>query len=68
MICRRCGEETSNVICSNCGVNVVWYNKYGYKIFENDSKEDKCFDLLPDSIYDIEEKLKEIFVPDGSGD
>ena len=29
MICKKCGHETSTVICENCGINVVWYNKYG---------------------------------------
>lgn len=29
MICKHCGKETTNVICDNCGINVVWYNKYG---------------------------------------
>ena len=31
MICKHCGQETANVICDNCGVNVIWYNKYGFQ-------------------------------------
>jgi hypothetical protein len=31
MICKHCGKETANVICDNCGINAVWYNKYGYQ-------------------------------------
>lgn len=29
MICKNCGGETSNVFCDHCGINVVWFNKYG---------------------------------------
>lgn len=70
MICKHCKKETSNVICDNCGINVVWYNKYGY-IYDMDSPSeiDHYLEIMQDKIdTNIEDALKEIFVPDGSGD
>ena len=71
LICKHCGCETSTVICSNCGINVVWYNKYGQL---NDDIESGELDLLSYLNKDstekpkIEEVVKEVFNPDGSGD
>ena len=74
MICKNCGKETSTVMCENCGINVVWFNKYG--CLENVLAQ-KDIDLMKDleSEYnnkydysDIEDIIDEIFIPDGSGD
>ena len=67
MICKYCGKETSNVICDNCGMNVVWYNKWGIKHDEDNPGELSQYDIfIPQD--DIEKVIKEVFVPDGSGD
>ena len=39
MICKHCGKETANVICDHCGMNVVWFNKYGNILFDKDSNK-----------------------------
>ena len=65
MICKKCGKETSNVFCDNCGINVVWYNKYGYK--QEEFKIQKDLDIYND-VDSIEDIITDIFVPDGSGD
>lgn len=65
MICKKCSKETSNVFCNNCGVNVVWYNKYGYK--QEEFKIQKDLDIYNDAD-SIEDIITDIFVPDGSGD
>lgn len=67
MICKRCGSETSNVICVNCGVNVVWFNKYGYNrtIYDLVDCTEEEFEKENKS---VEDTLKEVFIPDGSGD
>ena len=68
MICKKCGKETSNVYCDNCGINVVWYNKYGYK--QDDFSIHKDLDIYYDinSNNSIESVIQDIFIPDGSGD
>jgi uncharacterized protein YegJ (DUF2314 family) len=68
MICKNCGGETSTVFCEHCGINVVWYNKYG--ILQNETEPEKITDAesendISDNIDDI---LSEMFIPDGSGD
>lgn len=68
MICKNCGGETSTVFCEHCGINVVWYNKYG--ILQNETEPEKITDAesgsdISGSIDDI---LSEMFIPDGSGD
>lgn len=68
MICKNCGGETSTVLCEHCGINVVWYNKYG--ILQNETEPEKITDSesgddISDNIDDI---LSEMFIPDGSGD
>lgn len=69
MICKHCGKETANVICDNCGMNVVWYNKWGIKHDEDNPGELSQYDMfIPQDDSDIEEVIKEVFVPDGSGD
>ena len=67
MICKKCGKETSNVFCDNCGINVVWYNKYG--ILQNIDNSDEINELNTTILNDssIEDAL-DIFIPDGSGD
>lgn len=69
MICKHCGKETSNVICGNCGINVVWYNKYGIQHdIENPGELEQYSAFIPQDQEYMEDILKEIFVPDGSGD
>lgn len=68
MICKHCGKETSNVICDNCGMNVVWYNKWGIKHDEDNPGELAQYDIFIPQDVDIEEVIKEVFIPDGSGD
>lgn len=68
MICKNCGGETANVFCDHCGINVVWYNKYG--ILQKETEPEKIADAesgndISDNIADM---LSEMFVPDGSGD
>lgn len=68
MVCKNCGGETSTVFCEHCGINVVWYNKYG--ILQNETEPEKITDAksgndISDNIDDI---LSEMFIPDGSGD
>ena len=68
MICKNCGGETSTVFCEHCGINVVWYNKYG--ILQNETDPEKITDAesgndISDNIDDL---LSEMFIPDGSGD
>ena len=68
MICKHCGKETSYVICTNCGVNVVWYNKYGEQHDTDNPGELAQYDMfIPQNDADIEQDLID-FVPDGSGD
>ncbi len=68
MICKNCGEETSTVFCSNCGVNVVWFNKYG--ILQKENSPEKFIDINTgeDESDNVEDIVTEIFTPDGSGD
>ena len=73
MTCKHCGNETSTVICEVCGINVVWYNKYGVQHDIDNPGELAQYDrFIPDKEEDkeadIEQVLKEVFVPDGSGD
>jgi hypothetical protein len=68
MICKHCGKETANVICDNCGMNVVWYNKWGIKHDVDNPGELAQYDMfIPQDDVDIEQDLLD-FVPDGSGD
>ena len=67
MICKNCGGETANVFCDHCGINVVWYNKYG--ILQNIETPEEFIDTNEDSeSEDIEKLIDEVFIPDGSGD
>ena len=67
MICKNCGGETSTVFCEHCGINVVWYNKYG--ILQNIETPEEFIDTNEDSeSKDIENLIDEVFIPDGSGD
>lgn len=67
MICKNCGGETSNVFCDHCGINVVWFNKYG--ILQNIETPEEFIDTDEDSeSKDIENLIDEVFIPDGSGD
>lgn len=67
MICKNCGGETANVFCDHCGINVVWYNKYG--ILQNIETPEEFIDTGEDSeSKDIENLIDEVFIPDGSGD
>lgn len=68
MICKNCGGETANVFCDHCGINVVWYNKYG--ILQNETEPEKITDAESgnDISGNIDDILSEMFVPDGSGD
>lgn len=67
MICKNCGGETANVFCDHCGINVVWYNKYG--ILQNIETPEEFIDTNEDSESgDIENLIDEVFIPDGSGD
>lgn len=68
MICKHCGKETANVLCDNCGMNVIWYNKWGIKHDEENPGELAQYDIfIPQDDSDIEQDLID-FVPDGSGD
>lgn len=67
MICKNCGGETANVFCDHCGINVVWFNKYG--ILQNIETPEEFIDTDEDSeSKDIENLIDEVFIPDGSGD
>ena len=67
MICKNCGGETANVFCDHCGINVVWYNKYG--ILQNIETPEEFIDTNEDSeSKDIENLIDKVFIPDGSGD
>ena len=67
MICKNCGGETSTVFCEHCGINVVWFNKYG--ILQNIETPEEFIDTDEDSeSKDIENLIDEVFIPDGSGD
>lgn len=67
MICKNCGGETANVFCDHCGINVVWFNKYG--ILQNIETPEEFIDTNEDSeSKDIENLIDEVFIPDGSGD
>lgn len=68
MICKNCGLETANVFCDHCGINVVWYNKYGILQNEYDSETSIDADIEEDSSVSIDTLISDIFVPDGSGD
>lgn len=74
LICKHCGKETAYVICENCGVNVVWYNKYGVKHDTENPGEQELFKHLDDSTHSkmtIENFLDQTFstyTEDGSGD
>lgn len=74
MICKNCGNETSTVICEKCGVNVVWFNKYGDLHDEYNPGELELYSRLlaeNSNQYDhssIEDIAEELFIPDGSGD
>lgn len=68
MVCKNCGGETSTVFCEHCGINVVWYNKYG--ILQNESNPEILVDAdtEEDASASIDTLISDIFVPDGSGD
>ena len=68
MICKNCGMETANVFCDHCGINVVWFNKYG--ILQNESNPETLVDAdtEEDASASIDTLISDIFVPDGSGD
>ena len=68
MVCKNCGGETSTVFCEHCGINVVWYNKYG--ILQNESNPEILVDAdtEEDASASIDDLISDIFVPDGSGD
>ena len=67
MICKNCGMETASVYCEHCGINVVWFNKYG--ILQNIETPEEFIDTDEDSeSKDIENLIDEVFIPDGSGD
>lgn len=68
MICKNCGGETANVFCDHCGINVVWFNKYG--ILQKEAEPEKITDAESgnDISDNIDDMLSEMFVPDGSGD
>ena len=74
MICKHCGKQTSYVICDHCGVNVIWYNKYGVKHDKENPGEIELFDnLCTDTecnmtIEQFLDKTFEDYDPDGSGD
>lgn len=67
MICKHCGKETANVICDNCGMNVVWYNKWGIKHDTDNPGELAQYNMFIPQDVDIEQDLDD-FIPDGSGD
>lgn len=68
MVCKNCGGETSTVFCEHCGINVVWFNKYG--ILQNESNPEILVDAdtEEDASASIDDLISDIFVPDGSGD
>lgn len=72
MICKNCGKDTAYVICENCGVNVVWYNKYGQLHDEENPGELNLLSYLNnkdnESKMKIDDFVQEVFNPDGSGD
>lgn len=70
MICKNCGKETAYVICENCGVNVVWYNKYGEQHDKENPGELNLLSKVGESKskMPIDKFLDDVFVPDGSGD
>lgn len=58
MICKHCGKETANVICDNCGINVVWYNKYGVNASNESYEQAQYVDNTEYSDFiDIEQDL-----------
>lgn len=65
MICKNCGHDTTYVICEHCGMNVVWYNRYGC---QHDLPVDDLSDIKDflTSIFDntVEELLDNMFIPD----
>lgn len=60
MICPKCGENTSFVVCTNCGVNVVWYKKYGNYIDPVNCNDNKFNNTRSDS-FSIEDELNNLF-------
>lgn len=58
MICQVCSNDTSTVICSKCGTNVIWYNKYG-KTNSNNSDINSNDDKKENSV-EFELTLKEL--------
>ena len=68
MICKKCGKETSNVFCDNCGINVVWYNKYGILQNIDNAKEINELNTTINNGSESIEDVLDIFIPDGSGD
>lgn len=64
MICKHCWKETAKVICEHCGMNVVWYNKYGYQYDIENPGELAQYDIfIPD-----ENTKTEKFVADNDKD
>ena len=62
MICKHCGKETSTVICEHCGINVVWYNKYGVQHDTDNPGELSQYNMfIPNEDVSIEEVVTEVF-------
>jgi len=62
LICKNCGSETANVICDHCGINVVWYNKWGIlHDQENPGELSQYTTFVPSEEDSIEEVVTEIF-------
>lgn len=68
MICKNCGMKTASVYCEHCGINVVWYNKYGILQKESNPETLVDADTEEDASASIDDLISDIFVPDGSGD
>ena len=68
MICKNCGMETANVFCDHCGINVVWFNKYGILQKESNPETLVDADTEEDASASTNDLISDIFVPDGSGD
>lgn len=68
MVCKNCGGETSTVFCEHCGINVVWFNKYGILQKESNPEILVDADTDEDASESIDDLISDVFVPDGSGD
>jgi primosomal protein N' len=53
MICKKCGNETSTVICETCGINVIWYNKYGIKNIKKDIDDGNNYKIINTELNEI---------------